>query len=310
MSHAVALQSSAGGGGVSAPSPSGDTRPQMEKAVLKLYDPTPSAARRGRAGQHPVPVQPQGGDDPEGRQVGAEDGQGRQEGRAAGVQRRGAVQADAGDVLRRLGQAGRQRGRRRREAVQLHRADGGQRRPEETEPASGRPALGCDRQLPRVRHLGQCEVHAVHLRRPAHPGALHAWPWRRCPANPAAEPDLGQRRRASLTAGRRGLARVRRLRRVRRPGGWRPSPASTASTTRSAAGRVPCCCHPPRSSDMSFTSTFLVEIDGTALPGDVAPLLTAAYVDDSQRYPDMFELRFRDPAHWCCARPARRWARQ
>lgn len=48
---------------------------------------------------------------------------------------------------------------------------------------------------------------------------------------------------------------------------------------------------------MSHTNTFLVEIDGTALPDDVAPLLTAAYVDDSQRYPDLFELRFRDPAH-------------
>lgn len=48
---------------------------------------------------------------------------------------------------------------------------------------------------------------------------------------------------------------------------------------------------------MSYTSQFLVEIDGTALPDDVAPLLTAAYVDDSQRYPDLFELRFRDPAH-------------
>jgi hypothetical protein len=43
MSKPVALTSSAGGGGVSAPSPSGDTtRPQMEKATLKLYDATPS----------------------------------------------------------------------------------------------------------------------------------------------------------------------------------------------------------------------------------------------------------------------------
>jgi phage protein D/phage baseplate assembly protein gpV len=48
---------------------------------------------------------------------------------------------------------------------------------------------------------------------------------------------------------------------------------------------------------VSFTSTFLVEINGSPLADDVAPLLTAAYVDDSQRYPDMFELRFRDPAH-------------
>jgi phage protein D len=48
---------------------------------------------------------------------------------------------------------------------------------------------------------------------------------------------------------------------------------------------------------MSFTNTFLVEIDGTALPDDISPLLTAALVDDSQHYPDLFELRFRDPSH-------------
>ena len=48
---------------------------------------------------------------------------------------------------------------------------------------------------------------------------------------------------------------------------------------------------------MSFTNTFLVEVDGTALPADIAALLTAAYVDDSQHYPDMFEVRFRDPSH-------------
>ena len=46
-----------------------------------------------------------------------------------------------------------------------------------------------------------------------------------------------------------------------------------------------------------YTNTFLVEIDGTALPADIAPLLISAYVDDSQQYPDLFELRFRDPAH-------------
>lgn len=42
------------------------------------------------------------------------------------------------------------------------------------------------------------------------------------------------------------------------------------------------------------TSNFLVEIDGTELPADVAPMLVSAYVDDSQRLPDMFYLRFRD----------------
>jgi len=48
---------------------------------------------------------------------------------------------------------------------------------------------------------------------------------------------------------------------------------------------------------VSFNNTFTIEVDGSALPPDISPLLTAAYVDDSQRMPDMFELRFRDPAH-------------
>src|SRR6476469_4385299 len=45
---------------------------------------------------------------------------------------------------------------------------------------------------------------------------------------------------------------------------------------------------------MPLTSTFEVEIDGQPLPADVVPLLTTAYVDDSQRLPDLFVLRFRD----------------
>jgi len=46
---------------------------------------------------------------------------------------------------------------------------------------------------------------------------------------------------------------------------------------------------------MSTTSTCLVWIEDKALPPEVVPLLTSAYVDDSQRLPDMFSLRFRDP---------------
>lgn len=46
---------------------------------------------------------------------------------------------------------------------------------------------------------------------------------------------------------------------------------------------------------MSTSSTCLVEIDGTPLPADLAPLLSSALVDDSQQLPDMFVLRFRDP---------------
>ncbi len=45
----------------------------------------------------------------------------------------------------------------------------------------------------------------------------------------------------------------------------------------------------------SASNTCIVEIDTAALPSDIAALLIAAYVDDSQRLPDMFELRFRDP---------------
>ena len=40
---------------------------------------------------------------------------------------------------------------------------------------------------------------------------------------------------------------------------------------------------------------WLVEIDGQQLPSDVAALLISAFVDDSQRLPDIFTLRFRDP---------------
>ena len=45
----------------------------------------------------------------------------------------------------------------------------------------------------------------------------------------------------------------------------------------------------------SITSTCLVELDGKPLPAETAPLLIAAYVDDSQQLPDAFVLRFRDP---------------
>jgi phage protein D len=45
---------------------------------------------------------------------------------------------------------------------------------------------------------------------------------------------------------------------------------------------------------MAISSTCLVDIDGSPLPADIVPLLTSAYVDDSQRLPDVFALRFRD----------------
>lgn len=44
------------------------------------------------------------------------------------------------------------------------------------------------------------------------------------------------------------------------------------------------------------TSKFKVEIDGTALSEAIDPTLVSAFVDDNLNLPDMFELRFRDPA--------------
>lgn len=39
----------------------------------------------------------------------------------------------------------------------------------------------------------------------------------------------------------------------------------------------------------------LVELNGSPMPADLEPLLDSAYVETSQRLPDMFALRFRDP---------------
>ena len=48
MSAPIALKSAGGGGATSPPSPSGDTsRNQMQKATLKLYDPTPTGGKAG-----------------------------------------------------------------------------------------------------------------------------------------------------------------------------------------------------------------------------------------------------------------------
>ncbi len=45
---------------------------------------------------------------------------------------------------------------------------------------------------------------------------------------------------------------------------------------------------------MSAVSTPLIEIAGTPLPQDLVPMLVEAQVDDTQRLPDRFVLRFRD----------------
>jgi phage protein D/phage baseplate assembly protein gpV len=47
----------------------------------------------------------------------------------------------------------------------------------------------------------------------------------------------------------------------------------------------------------SFANSLVVEVDGNALPADVAALLTHAFVEDSRNLPDLFVLRFRDPQH-------------
>ncbi|HEY0238901.1 MAG TPA: VgrG-related protein [Friedmanniella sp.] len=48
---------------------------------------------------------------------------------------------------------------------------------------------------------------------------------------------------------------------------------------------------------MTTAGMCLVSINGNPLPVDLVPLLLSAVVDDSQRLPDLFSLRFRDPGH-------------
>ncbi|HEX2300556.1 MAG TPA: VgrG-related protein [Pseudonocardiaceae bacterium] len=47
--------------------------------------------------------------------------------------------------------------------------------------------------------------------------------------------------------------------------------------------------------NQGFTSSLVVEVEGTALLPEIAVALTYAYVDDSRVLPDTFVLRFRDP---------------
>jgi uncharacterized protein involved in type VI secretion and phage assembly len=47
----------------------------------------------------------------------------------------------------------------------------------------------------------------------------------------------------------------------------------------------------------SFANTLVVEVDGSPLADEVKTLLSYAYVDDSRNLPDLFVLRFRDPAN-------------
>ena len=53
---------------------------------------------------------------------------------------------------------------------------------------------------------------------------------------------------------------------------------------------------------MTRAGMCLVSIGGNPLPVDLVPLLISAVVDDSQRLPDLFSLRFRDPGHLVLAK--------
>ena len=113
----------------------------------------------------------------------------------------------------------------------------------------------------------------------------------------------GEPCRQNPTSGSDAVRRVHTHRRRRHA--WPRSPTPSTATRRPGAplagfngiddplrvrSRHPCCCCPSPEElgrdRCRITSTFLVEIDGTPLPADVAPLLVAAYVDDSQQLPD------------------------
>ena len=199
-------------------------------------------------------------------------GQGREDGRPAGVQRRRAVQADPGDVLRRHRHPGRQRRRRRSRSCS---------------PAASRPRRAPARRS-RRRRWWCCtgarsrsfpafvtSVSAKYTlftrRRHADPGGVQRVAGGDAGRAGQAEPDL---RAATTSAGCTAPSPVTRWPRsptpstaTRRCGGrW---PRSTASTTRCACRTAPPLLLPAPEElagrDEHPTSTaFLVEIDGNA----------------------------------------------
>ena len=226
----------------------------MDKAKLTVYTPDRGARRlqaRRDQGHHRLPVQPQGSDDREDGQVGAQAGQGREE-RADRRSSRGsdpckltlemffdATGAKDGTVV---------------EAVEKlfgccvpTEESAGQKKPT---PPLVVLQWGSDHELPGVRHLGQRQVHAVPLRRHADPGHLQRVAGGDARRAAQAEPDLGQRQhppgrtaRSSATPSPRS-----RTRSTATPRTGARSPRSTASTTRCGCppgGRS--CCPPWRS---------------------------------------------------------------
>ena len=258
----------------------------------------------------PVPVQPQGTDDLEVGEVGAQ-------ARARGARRagppefngRGPVQAHPGDVLRRHRHHGRQR-----------------RRPasSSSSPAACRPtrasakkkavaaargaALGQGHELRRVRHVGAGQVHAVHRRTGTPIRATCNVSLRGDARRPAASRT---RRPAALArpsrahGRRRRHARLDRLPRVRRPDAV--APARRVQRHRrpaAAAARAPRCCCPPSTTswpgcdvaEAQISNAFtIIDRRDAAARRPRAAARRPRDVDDSLNLPDLFVLRFRDP---------------
>ena len=224
-----------------------------------------------------------------------------EEGRAAGVHRRGPVQAHAGDVLRRHATS--------TTAASSRRSRSCSRAASPPTPASDKKAapplvvfqLGDGDRLPGVRHLGQRQVHAVHLQRHPDPGDVQrlAGGDARRPAAGRTRPP-GRRRPPQPPRGRRRQPRVPGVPRVRRRGEVaparrgqrhrRPAAAPAGTTPAPAGARRAARAEPCPSATTSWSRST------APLPADVEPLLPSVRRRQPQ-LPDLFVLRFRDPDH-------------
>ena len=169
-----------------APSPSGDTsRPQMEKAALTLYDrhavPGSAGAERGTI---PFQFNP--------KEVTIQKAAKWERKTAKGAKKAGPPEFSGSEPCKLtlemfFDATGKQDGSVVEAVEKLFSCtvpteeSAGQKKPS--------PPLvvlhwGADHQLPGVRHLGQREVHAVHRRRPADPGPVHASRIEEMPSEP------------------------------------------------------------------------------------------------------------------------------